>query len=71
MVIDAALLNTQHFKVGIKGKWSNPGKGVAPSPIFGVVANEKGAFGSLSATVSNFTFLLIHIYIYMCVFSFS
>ena len=23
---------TQHYKVWIKGKWSNPGKGVAPFP---------------------------------------
>ena len=30
MVLDAALLNTQHYKVGIKGKWSNPGNEVAP-----------------------------------------
>ena len=30
MVLDAALLNTQHYKVRVK--WSNPGKGVAPSP---------------------------------------
>ena len=26
------LLNIQHYKVRIKGKWSNPGKGVVPSP---------------------------------------
>ena len=32
MVLDAALLNTQHYKVRIKGKWSNPGNGEAPSP---------------------------------------
>ena len=25
-------LNTQHYKECIKGKWSNPEKGVAPSP---------------------------------------
>ena len=31
MVLDATLLNTQHYKVMIKVKWSNPGKGVAPS----------------------------------------
>ena len=31
MVLDATLLNTQHYKVRIKVKWSNPGKGVAPS----------------------------------------
>ena len=29
MVLDTSLLNTQQYKV----KWSNPGKGVAPSPI--------------------------------------
>ena len=32
MVLDAFLLNTQHHKVLIKGKWSNPGKGVTPFP---------------------------------------
>ena len=32
MVINA-LLNIQHYKVLIKGKWSNPGKEVVPSPI--------------------------------------
>ena len=30
MVLDASLLNTQHYKVQTNGKWSNPGKGVAP-----------------------------------------
>ena len=33
MVLDVSLLNTQHFKVWIKGKWSNSGKGVVPSSI--------------------------------------
>ena len=32
MVLDIPLLNTQDYKVQIKGKWSNPGKGVALSP---------------------------------------
>ena len=32
MVPDTSLLNTQQYKVYIKGKWSNSGKGVAPSP---------------------------------------
>ena len=32
MVLDAALLNTQHYKVLIKSKWNNPVNGVAPSP---------------------------------------
>ena len=30
MVFEAALFNTQHYKVRIK--WSNPGNEVAPSP---------------------------------------
>ena len=32
MVLDASLLNTQNYKVWIKGKWNNLKKGVAPSP---------------------------------------
>ena len=32
MVLDASLLNTQQYKVKIKGMWSNPVKGVVPSP---------------------------------------
>ena len=32
MVLDTSLLNTQWYKVRIKVKGSNPGKGVAPSP---------------------------------------
>ena len=31
MVLDAALLST--IRLGSRVKWSNPGKGVAPSPI--------------------------------------
>ena len=31
MTRDASILNTQHYKVRIKGKWSNQEKGVAPS----------------------------------------
>ena len=33
MVLDAALLNTQHYTVRIKVKWNNPGNRVAPSPL--------------------------------------
>ena len=32
MVLDASLLNTQHYKAQSRVKWRNPGKGVAPSP---------------------------------------
>ena len=37
-------------------KWSNPGKGVAPPLHLGVVAIEKGAFGSPSTKVAYFTY---------------
>ena len=32
MVLNTSLLNTQQYKVLSRVKWSNPGKGVAPSP---------------------------------------
>ena len=32
IVLDATLLNTQHYKVQFKGKWCNPEKGVVPFP---------------------------------------
>ena len=61
MVLDATLLNTQYYKVWIKGKveqsreWSS-------SPLhLSVVAKEKGAFGSPSTMVANFTFLNMHV----------
>ena len=57
MVLDTFLLNTQNYKVRIRVKWSNPGKGVASFLHFGVVATGKGVFGSTSTTVSD----LIHI----------
>ena len=36
MVLDASLFNIQHYKLRIKGKWCNSGKGVAssPTPLF-------------------------------------
>ena len=45
MVLDAALLNTQHDKVRIKGKLEQSREW---SSALGVAINEKGAFGSPS-----------------------
>ena len=45
MVLDATLLNTQYYKVWIKGKWSNPRKRVVTPQQLGVVAIEKEASG--------------------------
>ena len=46
MVVDAALLNTQHYKVYIKSKVEQSG----------IVAIKKRTFGSPSTKVTNFTY---------------
>ena len=43
MVLDAALLNTQYYKVWVKIKWSNSGKGVAPFPTPWCSSYQKGS----------------------------
>ena len=51
MVLDVTLLNTQHYKLMIKGKVEGP-------PLhLSVVAIEKRAFGSPSTKVADYTFL--------------
>ena len=55
MVLNAALLNTQHYKVGIKGKIEQSRERSSPPLLhLGVVAIEKGAIGSPSTKVANF-----------------
>ena len=56
MVLDNSLLNTQRYKVRIKGKME---QSRGRSCALGVVTTEKGAFGSPSTSVANFTFLLL------------
>ena len=63
MVLDASLLNTQHYKVQVKGNWSNSEKGVAPPTHLGIVAIKKGNFGFLSITVGQLIYIYIYIYI--------
>ena len=57
MVLDAALLNIQYYKVQIKGKveQSSERSGALPQHL-GVIANEKGAYGSPLSTGFNFTY---------------
>ena len=43
MVLDASLLNTQHYKVRIKGKVEQSGEGVAPSPTLWCSSYRKGS----------------------------
>ena len=65
MVRDTTLLNTHHYKVRIKGKVEQSReKSSILSLHLGVVAIEKGAFGSPSTTVVNFT-LLIYSYFWL------
>ena len=55
MVLDASLLNTQHYKVWIKGKVEQSRERISALPLhIGVVAIEKGAFGLPSTMVANF-----------------
>ena len=59
MVLDTSLLNTQYYKVHIKGRVEQSG-GRSSTPLhFGVVAIEKGTFESPSTTVANFTLLYL------------
>ena len=60
MVLDAALLNTQHYEERNKGKVEQEME-LCPPHNFGVVAIEKGTFESPSTMVANFTyFITIH-----------
>ena len=46
MVLDASMLNNQHYKVRFKGKVGQSwGRSSAPTEHLGVVAIEKAAFG--------------------------
>ena len=57
MVLDTFLLNTQQYKVCIKGKVEQSReRSSALSLHLNIVAIEKGAFWSPSTTVSYFTF---------------
>ena len=55
MVLDTTLLNTQHYKVRFKGKVEQSWEWSSALPYTLVVAIEKGAFGSPSTMVANFT----------------
>ena len=56
MVLDAILLNTQHYKVRIKGKMEQPRERYSTLPYTSVVAIEKGAFGLPLTMVANYTY---------------
>ena len=62
MVVDTSLLNTQQYKVRVKGKEEQSREWSSVSLHLGIVAFEKGAFSSPSTMVINFTYW--HIYPY-------
>ena len=64
MVLDASLLNTQHYKVRFKGKVEKSRERSSAPLHLGVVAIERGAFRSPSTMATNFTYIYIYIYIY-------
>ena len=51
-VLGASLLNMQHYKVQIKGKWRNPGKEIAPSST-----PQCSSYWKRSLRVALFTYL--------------
>ena len=64
MVLDTSLLNTQQYKVRIKGKVQQFRERSNALPLHvSVVANEKGAFWSPLTKVANFTYL--HVFLLM------
>ena len=62
MVLDTSLLNTQQYKVRIKGKVEQH-----PPLHVGVLAIEKGAFWLPSTTIANLLHIYIYIYTHLCV----
>ena len=62
MVLDASLLNTQHYKVRIKGKVEQSREGVAPSPWCSSYRK-----GNLRVTLDYGRQLYFHLYIYIII----
>ena len=56
MVLDASMLNTQHYKFGSRVNWSNKGKEQRLRLHLSVTAIKKEAFESPSSTVAIFFF---------------
>ena len=61
MVLDAALLNTQHYKIRIKGKVEQSREELHRPLHLTVVAIEKETVWSPSTKVTNFTYIYIYI----------
>ena len=62
MVLDSVWLDTQHYKVEIKGKVEQSRE--RRPPLYLAIVDKKRALGSPSTSVTNFTYIYIYIYIY-------
>ena len=62
MVLDATLLNTQHYKVRVK--WNNPGKGVPPSLTPWCSRYRRGSL-RITLDYDRQLYFTIYIYIYV------
>ena len=65
MVLDASLLNTQHYKVRIKDKVEQFREGLAPSPTPWCSSYRKGSLRVTLDYGRQLYFLYIYIYIYI------
>ena len=66
MVLDSSLLSKQSYKIRIKGKVEQSREWSSALSYHRVAAIEKGAFGSPSTMVANFTYItIIYIYTYV------
>ena len=65
MVLDASLLNTRHYKVRIKSKVGQSREKSSTPLHLGVVAIEKGAFGSPSTKGRQLYLLLLQCVYYV------
>ena len=68
MVLDASLLNTQHYKVRIKSKVEPSREGVAPSPTSWCSSYRKGSLRVTLGYGRQLYFLLIYTYIYIYIY---
>ena len=71
MVLDTPCLTLSNIRYISRVKWSNPGKGVPPSPTPRCSSYWKGSLRSPSTTVADFTYLPIYIYIYIYIYMYT
>ena len=70
MVLNATLLNTQYYKVSVKGKVEQSREWSCDPPLhLGQVAIEKEVFWSPSTKVANLTYFYTHTHTHIYIYS--